>query len=167
MICCLSIKKIHIDYREGYIDISWHHIFGDFSRCISKYTGWAIMQELSVQPVRIFRISWWRKARVKHCFVDVSSWYEFRFARICIDMNVSWFISNFSTTIQLAETASVAGKWVNTVKGKECFFFHIIPHVGLKFPWFHNHFIESSSTIKIHLRFDALIKSSSIIWCYM
>ena len=29
-------------------------------------------------------------------------------------MNVIWLILNLSTTIQLAETVSVAGKWVNT-----------------------------------------------------
>ena len=45
MICCLLIKKIRIDYREGYIDTSWHHIFGDFSRCVSKYTEWSIVHK--------------------------------------------------------------------------------------------------------------------------
>ena len=29
-------------------------------------------------------------------------------------MNVIWLILNLSTTIQLAETVSVAGKWVDT-----------------------------------------------------
>ena len=29
-------------------------------------------------------------------------------------MNVIWLVLNLSTTIQLAETVSVAGKWVNT-----------------------------------------------------
>ena len=73
MICCLSILKIHIDYREGYIDTSWHHTSRDLTRCISKFTGLAIIEERSIRRVRRFLISWGQKAPVKHCYVDLSS----------------------------------------------------------------------------------------------
>ena len=42
-----------------------------------KFTGWAIIEELSIRRrLRTFLISWGLKTRVKHCHVDLSSWYE-------------------------------------------------------------------------------------------
>ena len=37
-------------------------------------------------------------------------------------MNVIWVILNLSTAIQIAETVSVAGKWVNTdlIENRNC-----------------------------------------------
>ena len=61
--------------------------------------------------------------RNEDCYVDLSSWYEFWFARICIDMNVIWLILNLLTAIQLAETVSVAGIWVNTDLIENRFFY--------------------------------------------
>ena len=108
---------------------------------LSKFTGWAIMEELSIRrrhsrllpicdaffiqrghrrslPIgeesddghRIKRALYigikrlWsttphisgqlgtKKNRVKYCYVDLSSWYGFWFAIICIDLNVNfWF----------------------------------------------------------------------------
>ena len=58
---------------------SWHNILTIFSTswCISEFTGWAIIEELSIRPrLRTFLISWGKKTRVKHCYVDLSSWYE-------------------------------------------------------------------------------------------
>ena len=43
---------------------------------------------------------------VKH-YVDLSSWYEFLFAIICIGMNVI-------LDPKILETASIASKWLNT-----------------------------------------------------
>ena len=58
---------------------------------------WAIIEELSIRRrLRIFLISWGQKTRVKHCYVELSLWYEFWFAMICINMNI---ISDRSTTI--------------------------------------------------------------------
>ena len=63
-----------------------------------KFTGWAIIEELSIRRrPRIFLVSWGQKNRVKYCYVDLSSWYGFWFAIICIDMNV---ILDFSIAIQ-------------------------------------------------------------------
>ena len=63
-----------------------------------QYTGWAIMEELSIRwRVHTFLISWGQKTRVKHCYDDSSSCYEFWFAIICIDMNT---ILDLSTAIQ-------------------------------------------------------------------
>ena len=67
-------------------------------RSLSKFTGWAIIEELSIRRrVRRFLSSWGQRARVKHYNIDLSSWYEFWFALICIDMNV---ISPLTTAIQ-------------------------------------------------------------------
>ena len=42
-----------------------------------KFTGWAIIEGLSIcRRLRTFIISWGLKTRVKHCHVDLSSWYE-------------------------------------------------------------------------------------------
>ena len=72
--------------------------FNDLSQvCKSELTGWGIIEEWSIrQRLRTFLISWGQKTHVKHCYVDLSSWYELWFA-ICIDMD---FILDLSTTIQ-------------------------------------------------------------------
>ena len=65
---------------------------------LSKFTGWAIIEELSIRRrPRTFQVSWGQKNRVKYCYVDLSSWYGFWFAIICIDLNV---ILDFSIAIQ-------------------------------------------------------------------
>ena len=65
---------------------------------LSKFTGWAIIEELSIRGrLRRFLSSWGQRARVKLYNIDLSSWYEFWFALICIDMNV---ISALSAAIQ-------------------------------------------------------------------
>ena len=65
---------------------------------LSKFTGWAMIEELSTRRrPRTFLVSWGQKNRVKYCYVDLSSWYGFWFAIICIDMNV---ILDFSIAIQ-------------------------------------------------------------------
>ena len=73
--------------------------FNDLFRCISKFTRWAIIEELSIRRrLRTFLISWEQKTRVKHCYVDLSSWHELWFAIIlCVVMNV---ILDLSTAIQ-------------------------------------------------------------------
>ena len=65
---------------------------------LSKFSGWAIIEELSIpRRPRTFLVSWGQKNRVKYCYVDLSSWYGFWFAIICIDLNV---ILDFSIAIQ-------------------------------------------------------------------
>ena len=45
--------------------------------------GWVIIEDLSIcRRVCTFLISWGQEKRVKHCYVDLSSWYEFWFAII-------------------------------------------------------------------------------------
>ena len=64
----------------------------------SEFTGWAIIEELSMRRrLHTFLISWGQKTRVKHCYVDLSWWYELWFAIIFIGMDV---ILDLSTTIQ-------------------------------------------------------------------
>ena len=41
---------------------------------ISKFTGWAIIEELSIcRRPGTFLINWGPKTRVKYCYVDLSS----------------------------------------------------------------------------------------------
>ena len=81
-------------YREGDMSSSWHHILA----CISKFTGWTIIKELSIRRrLRTFLISWGQKTHAKHSYVDLSLWYEFWVAIICISINI---ISDLSTTIR-------------------------------------------------------------------
>ena len=49
---------------------------------------------------------------VKHYYVDLSSSYEFRFAIICINMNVFFLFFYHNPTI--LETVSIASEWVYT-----------------------------------------------------
>ena len=81
-----------------YISRSWHHSFSDLSHCLQNFTGWAVIEELSIRRrFHTFLVSYGQKTRVKHCYVDLSSWFEFWFAMICIDMNV---ILDLSTAMQ-------------------------------------------------------------------
>ena len=80
---------IHVEYLVSH--------FSDLSRYISKFTRWAIIEELSIRRrPRTFLITWGQKMCVKYCYVDLLSWCEFWFAIICIDMNV---ILDFSIAI--------------------------------------------------------------------
>ena len=82
--------------------------------CKSEFTEWAIIEELSIRRrLRTFLISWGQKTRVKHCYVDLSSWYEHWFAIICIDMDV---ILDLSTTLWHNTTIleTVSNAWVNS-----------------------------------------------------
>ena len=82
--------------RASYTYIYWVLGINDHSH--RKFTGWAIIEELSIRRrLRTFLISWGLKTRVKHCYVDLSSWYELWFAIICINMDV---ILGLSTAIQ-------------------------------------------------------------------
>ena len=86
--------------------------FSDLYHCILQFDGWAIIEELWIcRQVGTFLISWGQKMRVKHCNVDLSSWFEFWFARICIDMNA---ILVLSTAIQQFREGFVCNKWINT-----------------------------------------------------
>ena len=65
---------------------------------LSKFTGWAIIEELSIRRrPRTFLVSWGQNTRVKYYYVDLSSWYGFWFPIICIDMDI---ILDFSIAIQ-------------------------------------------------------------------
>ena len=52
--------------------------FNDLSCCISKFTAWAMIEELSIhRRLHTFLISREKKTRVKHGYADLSSWFEF------------------------------------------------------------------------------------------
>ena len=74
-------------YISVYVEFLAKH-FNDLSQvCKSEFTGRAILEELSIRRrLRTFLTSWGQKTRVKHCYVDLSSWYELWFAMICIDI---------------------------------------------------------------------------------
>ena len=90
----ISIIELFVSIISIYIGF----LATNFYRSLSKFTGWAIIQELSKRRrVRRFLNSWGQRAHVKPYNIDLSSWYEFWFALICIDMNA---ISALSTAIQ-------------------------------------------------------------------
>ena len=90
----ISIIELFVSIISIYIGF----LATNFLRSLSKFTGWAIIEELSIRRrVRRFLSSWGQRARVKVYNSDLSSWYVFWFALICIDMNV---ISALSTAIQ-------------------------------------------------------------------
>ena len=127
---------IYIIYIYEYVKLSASR-FSDLAR-YKKITGWAIIEELSIRRrLRIFLISWGQKTHVKHCYVDLSSWYEFCSAIICISINI---VSDLSTTIWdgfdslsvndfliQQQGITVTDVWKSNVKN----IFHIISHVGL------------------------------------
>ena len=81
---------------------SWHNIL-----TISP-TRWAIIEELSIRRrLRTFLISWGQKTCVKHCNVDLSSWYELWIAILCIDMAVIFL--SFYRNPMILETVSPGG----------------------------------------------------------
>ena len=89
----ISIIELFVSIISIYIGF----LATNFWRSLSKFTGWAIIEELSIRGrVRRFLSSWGQRAHVKLYNIDLSS-YDFWFALICIDMNV---ISALSTAIQ-------------------------------------------------------------------
>ena len=90
----ISIIELFVSMISIYIEF----LATNFYRSLSKFTGWAIIEELSIRRrVRQFLSSGGQRAHVKHYNIDLSAWYEFWFVLICIDMNV---ISAFSIAIQ-------------------------------------------------------------------
>ena len=86
--------------------------FNDLFRCISKFTGWAIIELSICQGLRTFLISRGRKMRVKHCYADfvVMIWVlvcnnMYRYERHC---------GSFYYDQTISETVSVVSKWANT-----------------------------------------------------
>ena len=95
-------KKIHMDYPEGdiYIYVYMYNIyiyihveflashFSDLSRSLEKFTGWAIIEELSIRRrLCTFFISWGQKTCMLYWFIvvirilvcDCMYWYEHHF----------------------------------------------------------------------------------------
>ena len=93
----ISIMERSYIYIYIYIHIYVEFLASHFND-LSKFTVWAIIEELSIRRrPRTFLVSWGQKIRVKYCYVDLSSWYGFWFAIICIDLNV---VLDFSIAIQ-------------------------------------------------------------------
>ena len=70
-------KSISIIESVIYIYISICRVLGINDLSHRKFTGWAIIEELSIRwRLRTFLISWGLKTRVKHSHVDLSSWYK-------------------------------------------------------------------------------------------
>ena len=58
--------------RETYVEFLASH-FSDISRCLSKFTGWAMIEELSIRRrLRTFVISLGHKTRAKHFHINLS-----------------------------------------------------------------------------------------------
>ena len=93
--------------RASYIYINvellaWH--FNDLSQvCESDFTWWAII-ELSIRRrLRTFLTSWGQITHVKHCNVDLLSWYELWFVTIVGPPELSqttWFSRGVSWIAQ-------------------------------------------------------------------
>ena len=110
-----------------YILSFWHHIFAippAENGGISKSTGWAIIEELSIRRrVHTFLVSWGQTTRVKHCYVDLSSSYEFWFPIIFIDMNI---IHQIVETVSIASMQSrYVSRWMSTRTSLRIFLFFI------------------------------------------
>ena len=92
----ISIIELFLSIISIYI----YRVFSDLFRstCISKFSGWAIIEKLSIRRrFCTFLISWGQKTRVKDYNIDLSSWYEFWFALIFFGINI---ILALSTAIQ-------------------------------------------------------------------
>ena len=97
--------KIHVQFLTSH--------FNDLSRCISKFTGWAIIEELSIRRrLRTFLINQGQKARVKHCYVGLSSWYG---VLVCNNMyRYERHFGSFCRNPTILKMVLIASKWVNT-----------------------------------------------------
>ena len=105
----------------SYISSFWHNIFAippAENSGISKSTGWAIIEELSIRRrVRTFLVSWGQTTCVKNCYVDLSSSYELWFPIIFIDMNVIFYHNP-----PILETVSIASMCQHGPHGESFFF---------------------------------------------
>ena len=125
----ISVKSISDSYQNVvYISNWWywytcissscHLIFSKISCGISKFTEWAMKEELSKYPrVRTFLISWGQEMHIKHYYVDLSSWSEFWFAKICIDMNILALLP----ASNILETVLIANKKIQHRPGESSF----------------------------------------------
>ena len=120
-----------------YVKFSASHL-SDLARC-KKFTGWAIIEELSIRRrLGIFLIIWGQKTRVKHCYADLSSWYEFvsvstpfliflpqseRFRFIVGKLVNTGFFFNTTTGNNSVTDVSLLG-WNVKIKCKEYFSYH-------------------------------------------
>ena len=111
-------KSISIIERS-YIYILYH-IYVEFLAShfndLSKFTGWAIIEELSIRRrPRTFLVSWGQRKSCKILLWWLSSWYGFWFAITCIDLNVNldFSIANPGSQTNNLETVSVVSKQVN------------------------------------------------------
>ena len=172
---------------------SWHHRFRDLSRYMSKFTGWARIEELSIRRrVRIFPISWGQKARVKQCYVDSSSWLSSGFQKyvsIWTLFNSCWIFLPQSTNFREGFGCRLKGQhgphWKSfftemqqqgIILGPMCLcqgkmwkskvtnIFHITSNVGLS-EWFHTSRYSSFPDCTI-TKASSTIENTSPIRCF-
>ena len=87
---------------------SWHHILAISAPVhIEIYRVGDNRGPVNTSTTRPISDQLGTKTYVKYCYVDLSSWYGFWFAILCIDMNI---ILYFSIAVQQFRD----GKWVNT-----------------------------------------------------
>ena len=110
-----DIENPYIDYREViYIYVCVEFLashFNDLFCCISKFTRWAIVQELSIRRrLRTFLISWGQKTReTLLCWFIVMTW-----ALVCnIMCRYECHFGSFYRNPTILETVSIASKGVN------------------------------------------------------
>ena len=103
----LSRGRIYI-----YIDVKF--LVSHFND-LSKFTGWAIIEELSIRPTTPHisgQLGTKNSCKILLCWFIVMIWVLVCHNQIiCIDMNI---ILDFSIAIQRIDTDSVVSKWVNT-----------------------------------------------------
>ena len=78
------------------ISTSWHLISAIVPVVYRVGDNWRTVKSMGRQ-IHTILVRWEQNMRAKHCYVDLSSWYELWFAIICFDMNVT---SALSTAIQ-------------------------------------------------------------------
>ena len=105
-----TIENINIFIcMYSYISSFWHHIFAippAENSGISKSTGWAIIEELSIRRrVRTFLVSWGQTTRVKTvCWFTVKLW-------VLVSNNIYRYKRNFGSFDRnppILETVSIA-----------------------------------------------------------
>ena len=103
---------VYIYINKVYVEFLASH-FRDLSCCISKFTGWAIIEELSIcRWPRTFRISWGQKnaCKILLCWFIVMVW-----VMGCNDMyRYERHFGFFYRNRTILETVSNASQCVNT-----------------------------------------------------
>ena len=108
----INIYQYIYIYIYSFISSFWHNIFAippAENNGISKSTGWAIIEEMSIRRrVRTFLVSWGQTTRVKNCYVDLSSSYHWLW--VLVSNNIYRYernLGSFYRNPPILETVSI------------------------------------------------------------